>query len=311
VPRVDEDFFSTHAIDRDATWFPSDLSMSLSEDEQSMLMCDVLSMQASNCCFPGVHYVNPYGLLRSPWNWNPATYLARYHNVNGISDMSSVSSDVRSYFSGVHCSDYERFLDGVRGQPLNTYLQGAEDAVHGTIHFTFGGAGGDYAYLKNQELVEKYSFSNDYLVVVAQAAQTFVKKTYPFLNMQNEYLGMGACSCSSFLPVNSALDVLLAKHGFPFPLDCPSLPWDPESETLTTTAVPGEEGATCSMNEYFCQSQSTMDELYSVYFSKYQNKGDPGYEVQAHLLTQSLDAQCSIMKNLVSRHAFDGDMAGI
>jgi hypothetical protein len=127
VPRLDDDFYTQHEVPQDAIWFPYEYSMWFKTTDQA-------------------HMMNPYGLLRSPWNWNPNTFVARYNNVNGIPDIAGIDSTVRDFYSGVDCSDFKTFIKTqVTGYPFSDFLHGAEDNVHGKIHFTFGGAGGDYA----------------------------------------------------------------------------------------------------------------------------------------------------------------------
>lgn len=129
VPVVDDDFYTNHGVDKDSYWFP------FPSEENVWMTRDF-----------GIHLTNPYGLLRSPWNWNPDGHVARFNSVQRIEDISGVSSVYSDYYRGVTCDDYESFLDSVRGQPLGTLLSDSEDNVHGKIHFTFGGQGGEWAY---------------------------------------------------------------------------------------------------------------------------------------------------------------------
>jgi hypothetical protein len=127
VPRVDDQFFEDHVIDKEQLWFP--------EDESDWTVAG-----------SAIHVANPYGLLRSPWNWNPSPYVTRYNAVHGIANISGINGIIRDFYSGVGCSDFQSFISNqVKGQPLYNFLHFAEDQVHGEIHFTFGGAGGDYA----------------------------------------------------------------------------------------------------------------------------------------------------------------------
>jgi hypothetical protein len=127
VPRMDDDFYAEHGVDPDTLFFPS-------EKKAWMEATDMIHMR------------NPYGLLRSPWNWNPSQYVARYNNVNMIKDLSVVAGPFRAFYSGVVCDDFTSFMQNmVVDKPLSNFLHYAEDNIHGKIHFTFGGAGGEFA----------------------------------------------------------------------------------------------------------------------------------------------------------------------
>jgi hypothetical protein len=95
---------------------------------------------------PDAHLYSPYGLLRSPWNWNPDPHLARYNNLNQIEDITGIAGILTKDYKGVHCSDYESFVQRLVGQPWSVFLEGLEDDVHGKFHFTLGGQGGPYCY---------------------------------------------------------------------------------------------------------------------------------------------------------------------
>jgi hypothetical protein len=62
VPFVDEAFFAQHGIDPTTTFFP--------EEEEAWLQ------------LTSPHLTSPYGLLRSPWYYNPSPYLARFNAIN-------------------------------------------------------------------------------------------------------------------------------------------------------------------------------------------------------------------------------------
>jgi hypothetical protein len=127
VPYMDSDFFVDHGINEHENFFP--LEADVWENNANML-----------------HMHSPYGLLRSPWNWNPNTFVTRFNNVNGISNLQAVDPPDRDFYSGVKCSDYELFIKNtVTDQPFSNFLHYAEDNTHGKIHFTIGGAGGEFA----------------------------------------------------------------------------------------------------------------------------------------------------------------------
>jgi hypothetical protein len=54
-----------------------------------------------------------------------------------------------------------------------------QDDVHGFIHFTFGGAGGERARATDAMLQSDYAFSDDDLILTSLAAQTFFKQNVP------------------------------------------------------------------------------------------------------------------------------------
>jgi hypothetical protein len=127
VPRMDDAFYTAHGVDPDAIFFPA-------EETAWVAATDMIHMR------------NPYGLLRSPWNWNPSPYVARYNNINQIADIAGIEEVYRDFYSGVTCDDFPTFMElAVVDKPLCKFLHGAEDNIHGKIHFTFGGAGGDFA----------------------------------------------------------------------------------------------------------------------------------------------------------------------
>ena len=56
-------------------------------------------------------------------------------------------------YSGDTCTNLEQFVVGtVVGGSLSNFMEHCEDNIHGIIHFTFGGVGGDNAY----EVVRSY-----------------------------------------------------------------------------------------------------------------------------------------------------------
>ena len=118
-------FYEDHAVPRATVWFTE-------ESEAWLTLTDA-------------HMVSPYGLLRSPWNWNPNEFVSRFNNVHQIANISSFGKS-RAMFSGVKCAEFEFLLNKIRDKPFSDFLQYAEDTAHGIIHFTFGGSGGDHAY---------------------------------------------------------------------------------------------------------------------------------------------------------------------
>lgn len=263
VPRVDAQFFADHSIDADVTWFPQEREATLEAGA-------------------GIHMTNPYGLLRSPWNWNPSQYVARYNNVNQVASIADMDKFYRFMYSGDNCNNLATFVQSeVVGGTLSNFMQHCEDNIHGVIHFTFGGVGGDFAYEMNQKLKTEYGFNDIDLVVIARVTQTFVKNVYPFYNNDEKFV---------------------AGTSMEFPIQCTSLPWDRENEVLLTESEPGAEDAICSLNkEYFCASQDAMDSLLHYHQLMYPN---------SPLVKMDLDTQCEVMNIIISRAAFDGEMAG-
>ena len=123
------------------------------------------------------HLTSPYGLLRSPWNYNPAPYLTRYNNVNQITNLAVLSEAAKNFFLGSNCDDYENFMRTyAQGQTLETYLSESENNVHGKVHFAIGGAGGDNARMIDDKLRKKYGFTDDQILILARSAQELFKR---------------------------------------------------------------------------------------------------------------------------------------
>jgi hypothetical protein len=233
--------------------------------------------------FPGVHLTNPYGLLRSPWNWNNDPYVTRYNSVQQIPDISGVSEVYSDYYTGVTCSDYETFFKSVRGQSLGNFLTTSEDNVHGKIHFTFGGQGGDWAQATNEELVSRFGFTTQELIMNAMASQTFFKNMYPMYKTK---------------PGQS--------YG-PFPFECSEFPYNATTTTVRSDAGgPGIDASVqCTLDSYYCGSTENMASFMDVYFSLWSKQAP-----QERFKEMSLTDQCDLMNLLVNRFPFDGEMAG-
>ena len=125
MPLLTNQFYEDNAIDKDVVFFPN-------EQDAWLEVTDA-------------HLISPYGMLRSPWNWNPSPYLSRYNNVHQIANISSFGNS-KAIYSGVTCNGLEDLANLVRDQPFSNFLLYAEDNAHGMLHFTFGGAGGDHAF---------------------------------------------------------------------------------------------------------------------------------------------------------------------
>ena len=71
IPYLTTEFFTNHGIDGDKTFFPSE------EKVWTTLT--------------NPHLNSPYGLLRSPWNYNPDPYVTRFGNVWRVPDTSVIT----------------------------------------------------------------------------------------------------------------------------------------------------------------------------------------------------------------------------
>jgi len=63
------------------------------------------------------HLASPYGLLRSPWNFNPSKYTTRYNKVNRIADTDdSIDNTKWGLYLGSTCKDYASFITHVKSK---------------------------------------------------------------------------------------------------------------------------------------------------------------------------------------------------
>jgi hypothetical protein len=256
IPTLDSAFFEREGVSDSKTFFPVEESVWLTRS--------------------GAHIVSPYGLLRAPWNYNPFPYTTRFNNVNRIS-ASDVSEHALKPYMGSTCADYELFVKkDVVGQKLQSYLETSEDNVHGYVHFTFGGTGGNLAYQIDEELREKYGFSNTNLMYVAEATHKFFKSFVPLLGQDTE----------------------IGEN----PVTCTSSPW--QNGVLTTTAAPGEDGGpSCTCSSYYLDSEDQIDTLVSLFFNHFMGDDDT-------INDMDFSTKREVMKLICSRMAFEGDMAG-
>jgi hypothetical protein len=254
VPLVDTRFLQEEGIPLESTFFP---------DEQAAWLQKT-----------GPHIVSPYGLLRAPWNYNPSPYLARYNNLNRISTASLPEHALKPYF-GSNCEDLRMFfMLYTVGQPLQLYLESTEDAVHGYIHFTFGGSGGDWAAAIDQQLKDEMEFSDTYLFYVAESAHKFTKT----------YL--------------SGIDLSFHEN----PMNCTAL--GVVQGPGSTVLLPGQKGAPmCQCSEYYFSSESNLNSLIQLYFNHFMTN-DPT------ILVKDFATKTKIMRLVCSRMSYEGDMAG-
>lgn len=266
MPILNHEFFEDEEIDPNTTFFPV-------EDGD---WWEAVSY---------AHLHSPYGYLRSPWSFNPSPYLTRYNNVNGIDDITEVSYKTRSTYSGVNYHQYTTFVAQVYQQPLSFLLLGLEGGTHGSVHFTFGGAGGEYSHRAINYLIDRYNLTIDDVMVAAIASSVFFKA-------HMDWTRIGTSS----------------------PLHC----WHADSTLLngaflSRNLIPGaNDGPSCDCNVEYYQSEDSLNLLIKMYFSP------PPTEFEADDSTSSLydrvmlldfESKIDIMQNLCSRFQFEGDMA--
>lgn len=223
------------------------------------------------------HLNSPYGLLRSPWNYNPSPLLTRYGSVYGINDTTVIGIQrdvVFKYHMGVRCDDYDSFFDAVRNQPLETYLDTIEDNTHGIFHFTYGGVGGEQAINTVTTLVNQYNFSYSNIAALAINAQPFFKK---------------------YLAVNHQ-----------WPVNCTSKPW--QNFSMVSPSYPAEvDGPSCDFADVYYVGEDSLSELVEFFF-----KADPDIDdsIRAHLYSLDFQDRKIAMKLIANMFPYDGDLAG-
>jgi hypothetical protein len=267
VPRVTPAFLEEQMIPTDKTFYPDDERLWLRSSSQ-------------------YHVSSPYGLLRSPWNYNPANYTVRYDSVFRIEDVALVEEpDVTfKYHLGVKCLDYQIFFDKVRGQPLKQYLTAVEDDTHGIIHFTLGGVGGTRAYQTVHKLINTYGFTYSNVAALAVSAQPFFKL---------------------YLAQNPAV---YAMSGRTYPLNCTHTPWDASAGELKSSGWPGDtDGPQCDFNSYYYQSETAVNQLVQTFFRIDPSTADP---VRYRLFNLPWEQRVEVMKLIANMFPFDGDLAG-
>lgn len=265
IPYMNDEFFLKEGIDTTRTFFPVEESAwfrSISESHRS----------------------SPYGLLRSPWNYNPSTQITRFNNVNRVS-FENVSSSAIGLYMGSQCKDYETFISSsVIGKPASNYLLSAEDMTHGNIHFAFGGSGGDHCVAIDNQLKSTFGFSDEDLVIIAQSAQKFMK-SYGNAVFNGPIKPLALLNCS----VN---------------------PW--QNGNLDSNVAPGENGGpSCSCNADYFASEDLFQTLISGYFSQFVSSAS-GINVISYLMNKEVNFELrkTAMNMICGRMQFDGDMAG-
>jgi hypothetical protein len=159
VPYLTTEFMLNHGINISSSFFPSEESEWLNYDLE-------------------LHLHSPYGLLRSPWNYNPSTFIGRFQNEAGIGSMSE--NEVTDVFMGIDCDDiYDFITTYVSGKSFKTYLDHVKDSSHISIHDNIGGQGGSHAMTVDLTLRSKYMFDDDDIIAVITATGKFMKKYVP------------------------------------------------------------------------------------------------------------------------------------
>lgn len=162
----------------------------------------------------------------------------------------------------------------------------------------------------------EYNLDDSDLVLLASATQTFVKRTIP-----------------AYLEENYEETYEDHNSGHEFPYTCTNMPWNQTTQSLWTSDEPGETNAMCTFNEdYYCKSQQTLNYFYEYFLANYQNTSSDvsclfvglvschahneyfAFQtlctLEMHLKELSVEKQCEAFKLIVSRFAFDGEMAG-
>jgi hypothetical protein len=144
----------------------------------------------------------------------------------------------------------------------------------------------NWIFFQNEILKRQYNITDSMFMLIAQGAQTFVKQSYP-LFAKREY------------------------YGAPYPFNCTEFPWNSDTQMLWTEQVPGEPEAVCSLNQYYCESQDHMTLFYKKFLAPFQDQSKTAqFELESHLLSLSLEDQCSVAGYLIGRAGYDGEMAG-
>ena len=250
IPYLDSAFFYNEMIDETATFFPV-------EEAQWLKVLPP-------------HLASPYGLLRSPWNYNPAPVLTRYNNMHQI-QFNSVVATAKIFYMGSDCAEYQSFVKKYAvGQTFQTYLTESEDNVHGKVHFTIGGAGGTKAKAVDDLLKAKFGWTDDDIMFISRGSQAVYK---------------------SFIP---------RKWVATNPLSCTADPWQGGALAASATAAPGEVGGpSCTCDPQYMTTEDQLAALIGFYAIRNAN----------FVYGLDFEERKAAMQLVCSRMAFDGDMA--
>ena len=253
TPYVTTEFLNSEMIMDKATFFP--------QEERAWLLKT------------GPHINSPYGLLRAPWNYNPSAYTTRYNNVNRLSG-GSVPERVMKPFLGTTCDDMKSFFaEYAVGKPLYMFLENAEENVHGYVHDTIGGMGGDQAAKIDAILKDQYQLTDTHLFYIAEATHKFVK---------------------SYL---TGADLTIEN-----PLVCTGTPW--VNGRLISTAHPGDEGGpNCVCNPSYTESEERLNTLIDLYFGRYMPEDDTIFNLDFQVRKEVMELACQ-------RMSYEGDLVG-
>jgi hypothetical protein len=221
---------------------------------------------------------SPYGLLRSPWNYNPSPYVTRYGNVYRIEDVATMGTmmpQVFKFHKGVNCTNYKQFMSYIQGRSLETYLVSMEDDTHGIFHFTLGGVGGDVAAVAIDTLRAcPYNFTDSNIAALAVSAQHYFKK-----NLANSET---------------------------YPLDCTTNPW--KNYELRTSALPNSEGGpSCHFDDSFFLDEEALSDLVVKFFNFDVDDAD---RVVDRVQNLTFVDKKSTMEIIAGMFPYDGDLAG-
>jgi hypothetical protein len=221
---------------------------------------------------------SPYGLLRSPWNYNPSPYVTRFGTVYRIEDVATLGSMMPMVFKfhkGVNCTNYKQFMTYVQGRSLETYLVSMEDDTHGIFHFTLGGVGGDVAAVAIEKLRGcPYNFTDSNIAALAVSAQHYFKK-----NLANSET---------------------------YPLSCSTNPW--KNYELSTSAPPNSLGGpSCHFDSSFYLDEDALSDLVLKFFNFDVDDAD---RVVDRVQNLTFVEKKGAMEIIAGMFPYDGDLAG-
>lgn len=260
LPTMDDDFYIRHGVPKDTPFFT-----------QTAISKKWTTKQTA-------HMFNPYGLLRSRWNFSPDPYILRFNNVGRIVDVNTdkKGNGIQKY-AGVTCYDYWDFLNtSAYDHSLGDILLSMEDKTHGPIHFAFGGAGGDRAAENEQIFRDKYGFDDSEIIYLNFNTHAFIKNQAPFW-----WLGTG----------NSYWN-------------CSEIPF--RDGVLQSTVGPGEEGG---MKCGFIDSVYESDESLNSFFAYYAGQNKKNSNFYPIMTSLPFEEKIEAARLLEQRVQYDGDMA--
>lgn len=261
IPTMDAQFFADHGISEDELFFP-DMK---SEWELHKLP---------------THIYNPYGLLRPVWNFSPQTIALRFNSISNVKNILVHLDEVTlADFSGVTCKEYSEYLNSsVFGQSISTALENMEGQIHGAVHQTLGGSGGERGVDIDIYLRDKYGLDDEDLVIITIQNIKYLKKNLPLL-LQGEG------------------DTLLNCTKFPF-----------QDGIVTNVAMPGEtDGMRCELKEEVFNDEATLDKFIHDFISKTQ-KEVTDLDVRLKAVEPFKD-KIELIKLIISRIQYSGELS--